>query len=194
MKHTKALFFCIIFFVYSLNGQTQLKEVDKLYQKYKDIDSITVSSAKMTIRFSIETKLNAKGKPTSVTLIGFTGFQDKYDAQSLIDKLESDKRKSGFKDAGTSKLNFLFVKQYQEDITVDVYTKGTQYAKYGIANKVPNSNDDFIYLPNETDEQKKQRQERSAKDLNRMFLGYLVYLEVGDFSRETSNKSQDFKF
>lgn len=125
-------------------------------------------------------------------MLGNTYQQNTWDAESLTNKLGSDKIKAGYKYSGTNTLS-LYIEGYQEEITVKVYTKGSQYAKYGITNSIPKSYFDS-FNPNESDAEKEQRQKLELKDLMRSFKGYLVYLEVGDISRKSKGQSSDFNF
>lgn len=185
-------FTCFLLIALStLKGQTSIKDVDKLYRKYKITDSIIVTNAKVSVKFQVLKNLDESEKPLAITLIGFTGSQSKYDVESIIDKLASDKKKTGYKYSGTSQINFP-LGDFTEIVTVLVYTKGSQYAKYGIGDnipQIPNPNPSYETAADQTKNFKifQKNFERDAK-------GYFIYLEVGDISRMSNNKGQDFDF
>lgn len=191
---TKALLniIVLIFFCSSTIAQTVIKDVDKLYQKYKNTDSINVTNAKVSVDFAVSLKLNANEKPESVILIGHTYQQSTWDVESLTKKLGSDKLKSRYKHSGSNTLT-LYIDGYREDITVEVYTKGSQYAKYGISSRIPKNYFDS-FNPYETDTEKERNEKIRLEDLIRSFKGYIVYLEVGDISRKSKGQSSDFNF
>ena len=73
------------------------------------------------------------------------------------------------------------------NILVAVYQKGSQYAKYGIG-EIP---DDFSGVtPSNEVERKALINIRLANEAK----GNLVYMIVGDFSREGSKKLENFTF
>jgi len=97
-------------------GQVKTKEVDALYQKYKNLDSISVTNANGTIKLAVTILLNTNGKPIFIVL---TGYADNLEiANTIIKKLEVEKEKAGFKYSSYST-------QYSSEIlSVSVYTKG----------------------------------------------------------------------
>lgn len=139
MKKVKLTIIVIISFYNSSIAQNLTKDVDKLYLKYKNSELVTVTNAKVTVDFTVSIKLNANEKPESLTLIGYTYNQSNWDVESIIIKLGNDKLKSGYKYSGSNDLDLL-INGYMERISVNVYTKGTQYAKYGISIMKPTIN------------------------------------------------------
>jgi hypothetical protein len=164
-------------------GQAKTKEVDALYQKYKNLDSISVTNANGTVKLAVTISLNTNGKPISIVL---TGYADNSEiANTIIKKLEADKEKAGFKYSSTST-------QYSSEIlSVSVYTKGTQYAKYGVDTDTFGKNDKPPPYETGTEEQKARREKAYYAAL---FGQCFIYMEVGDISRKSNGKSEDFKF
>ncbi|MBS1641597.1 MAG: hypothetical protein JSR11_03880 [Bacteroidetes bacterium] len=180
----RLLFLLSIIFSLALNAQTQTKDIDVLYQKYKNRDTIEVTNANGTVKLAVSVILNSKGKPESIIL---TGYADNSTlANSLIDKLENDKKKAGYKYS-----SFSTVYSGIEILNVSVYTKGSQYAKYGVDTDIFGKNDSPPPYETGTEEQKKRR---TKAYWFAQFGGCYVYMEVGDISRKLNDKSEDFKF
>ena len=161
-------------------AQVKTKEVDVLYQKYKNRDSVTVTNATGTVDLAVKIILNANGKPQSIILMGYA--ENLETADGIIRKLKSDKEKAGFKYSSSSTEYAL------EILSVAVYTKGTQYAKYGVITKI--EKDEPPYETG-TEEQKTKREKAY---LASYFKQFFIYMEVGDISRKLNDKSDDFKF
>jgi hypothetical protein len=151
------------------------------------MDTITVTSAEGSVKLGVNILFNSKGRPQSIILTGYV--LDYSLAESLVRKLENDKIKAGYKYSSHSTV-------YSNEImSVKVYNKGAEYAKYGVHKDIfgkdiepPPYKGSEPYM---TEEWKRKR----AEAYYRAFWGYcFVYLEVGDISRQLNDNSQDFKF
>jgi hypothetical protein len=183
MKKLLLFCFCICSASHIKAQKVVKKDIDVLYQKYKNTDSVTIQNASIKLNLSIDRKLNAKGLPISLILSSYVDIYEKSAVQHILDNLEQAKEKAGYKLIGSSIVSF-----YKgETIMVWVYQKGTQYAKYGINDNEYNSQS--TYSPNENE---RKENERIAK-LKEM-KGDFIYMEVGDFSRATTETSTPFKF
>jgi hypothetical protein len=182
----KRLFLISLFAVVisnAIQAQAKQKDIDILYQKYKNLDTITVTNANGTVKLAVKIIMNGNGKPQSITLVGYV--DNSTSANSLIDKLENDKEKSGYKFSSSATV-------YSEEIlNVNVYTKGTQYAKYGVSTDLFSKSDTPPPYETGTEEQKKRRAQMYYFAL---MGGCFVYMEVGDISRKVNDKSEEFKF
>lgn len=175
--------FAILFFSASIQAQTKTKDIDALFLKYKNRDTIVVSNANGSVKLAVEITLNSNGKPQSIVLKGYADNSTL--AESIISKLESDKRKAGYKD------NSLATVMSDEILNVTVYTRGKEYAKYGFTTETFGKRDTPPPYETGTEEQKARR----AKAYYAALFGEcFIYMEVGDISRQSNDKSEDFKF
>ncbi len=183
--NTKHLLFSFtLIFSLTLNAQNLTKDIDILYQKYKNRDTIEVTNANGTVKLGVNISLNDKGKPEFIFLSGYVGNSDL--AYSIVEKLENDKKKAGYKYT-----SFATIYSGIEILSVSIYTKGSQYAKYGVDTDLFGSDDSPPPYETGTTEQKKRR---AQQYFFARFGGCYLYLEVGDISRKLNNKSEDFKF
>lgn len=184
MKKGSAILIIYLILSCSAAAQNKILDVDRLFDQYKNSDSITITNAKGGIKLGVTLAVNEKGEPISIILSGYV--ENKDIANSLKAKLCQDKIKAGYKYDGTSQ-----VYSDLENVTVDVYTKGSQYAKYGIPYLLLSSVDSPPPYDTGTEEQKKKR---SEKYFFAQFGGSYIYLEVGDISRKLNDEGKDFTF
>lgn len=187
MTHSIILKFSVLpitFLLISLSASSQakLKDIDVLYQKFKNKDTITVTNANGTVKLAVDITLNKNGKPQSIVLKGYADNVTL--AESITKKLENDKEKAGYK------YNSLATIISDEILNVSVYTKGKEYAKYGVCRDIFGKNDPPPYNTG-TDEQKTNR---SQKYFFALMGGCFIYMEVGDISRKLNDNSEDFNF
>ncbi len=198
IKHNKNYFtfiLCLFFFSNLLLSQTKQKKVlpkkdiDILYEEYKNKDSITISNVYGEVTLKVEIELNKKGNPICIKLSGYAPNQQI--AKAIISNLSNAKIKSNY--TFSSSYNTEFVGEY---CVLSTYSKGTQYAKYGWTSDIigkdlpppPYDNDTGWWV---TPEWKKARK---ATYYRALFGMCFIYLEVGDFDRKINGKSEDFKF
>lgn len=178
------LLLALLLFSASIQAQTKTKDIDALYQKYKNRDTIVVTNANGSVKLAVDIALNSNGKPQSIVL---TGYVDNVtSAESIIDKLANDKQKAGYKYNSIATV----YSGKGEILNVTVYTKGKEYAKYGVERDLMSKNDPPPYNSG-TEEQKKRREQQYYFAL---MGGCFIYMEVGDISRKLNDKSEDFKF
>ena len=140
--------FTFLFCSASLQAQTKTKDIDALYQKYKNRDTIVISNANGSVKLAVEITLNSNGKPQSIVLKGYADNSTL--AESIISKLENNKQKAGYK------YNSFTTVVSDEILNVTVYTKGKEYAKYGVDRDIFGKDDPPPYDTG-TEEQKKRR-------------------------------------
>lgn len=108
------------------NKPTPQLDVDKLYKKYKDRDSIKLYFAGEELYAKIKVEYNAKGRPSAVIMYGPCFGSSAIDG--LIKSLQSQKEKAGYHYVTSGSCSvpgeLIFA-------SVSVYQKGTQYARYG---------------------------------------------------------------
>lgn len=173
----------LLLFSVSIEAQTKTKDIDALYQKYKSRDTIVVTNANGSVKLAVDISLNSKGKPQSIILKGYADNATL--AESFVKKLKGDKERAGYK------YNSFSTVYSDEIVSVTVYTKGTQYAKYGVTTETFGKNDKPPPYDTGTEEQKARR----AKAYYAALFGEcFIYMEVGDISRKLNEKSEDFTF
>jgi hypothetical protein len=150
-------------------------DVDRLYAKYKDMETVTIHSADGDITAHVQIELNEAGKPYSVILFGYQ-FSTTSDLERVISSLTSAKEKAGYKFQGLSSVSFIGKyndKPVYESVLTSLYQKGSQYAKYGMT----------------------AMNERT--ELNGAYkkpIGNFFYFEVGDVRRRSTGKQEPFTF
>lgn len=176
-----------MFFSTSIQAQTKTKDIDVLYQKYKNRDTIVITNAEGSVKLAVDIVLNSKGKPQSIVLKGYVS--DYSLAQNLVRKLENDKTRAGYKYSTFSTV-------YSDEImNVSVYTKGTEYAKYGVQKDIFGKDiPPPPYEGNEPYMTEQWKKKREAAYYRALFGYCFIYLEVGDISRKLNDNSEDFKF
>jgi hypothetical protein len=112
---------------------TATLDVDRLYAKYKNKEAITLYTPQENITANVEIRYNDAGKPSAVILYGtYTSAEA---INSMIDNLIKAKEKVGYRHTSSDKC--ILPKQegfpdiLQTSVQVEVYQKGSQYAKYG---------------------------------------------------------------
>jgi hypothetical protein len=159
-------------------------DVDRLYQKYKEWETVTIHTADGDITANVKCLLNDNGKPYAVILYGYAGGS--VDPEKLVKALENDKLKSGYRSTGHSSVTFST--DYDvEMVSVDVYEKKTQYAKYGVKRHD---------LFQDIDKWKEVNERREKQGLPRLkpAPGDFFYCEVGDVGRRSTGKQEPFTF
>lgn len=164
------LLFVAPFISWSVLSQTL--DIDKIYQKYKDLKTVTIHTADGDIEAKIKITLNSEGKPSSIILYNWVAFQD-VTIERIMASLESAKEKTGYKNKGSSTVFF-----EGEFVTTSLYEKGTQYAKYGLQKEM------FRNLPSLEDQQKESKKP----------VGSFFYFEVGDIQRSANGQGKNFEF
>lgn len=130
MKRLLCLF-AVLFLSCAAYAQTSTKpvpqlDVDKLYKKYKDKDSVKLYIAGEVLYAKIKVEYNVNGKPSAVIMYGscFGSFA----IDDLIRSLQSQKEKAGYHYVTSGSCivpgELIFA-------SVSIYQKGTQYARYG---------------------------------------------------------------
>jgi hypothetical protein len=159
-------------------------DVDRLYQKYKEWGTVTIHTADGDITANVKCLLNDKGKPYAVILYGYAGGS--VDPEKLVNALGNDKLKSGYRSTGYSSVTFST--DYDvEMVSVDVYEKKTQYAKYGV------NRHNFL---KDIEKLKELNERREKQGLPRLkpAPGDFFYCEVGDVGRRSTGKQEPFSF
>lgn len=149
---------------------TSSLDVDRLYAKYKGKESITLYTPQEEIRANIVIQYNEAGKPSAVILYGT--YTSGAAITNIIESLTAAKEKAGYKHTSSDKSYLPGQEQMPEVlrdvVNVEVYQKGTQYAKYGpVYALLQDSNSD-------------------AKES--------FYFEVGDLRRQARGATQPFTF
>jgi hypothetical protein len=157
-------------------------DVDRLYAKYKDYETVTINTPDGPITANVKVLLNDNGKPHAVILYGSCLeklFSNTPDVRRVKWTLESAKEKAGYSYKGFSSVYF-----EGHYISTSLYQKGTQYAKYGVT--------DIEEISADT--------RKLAKEANvdayslRVKTGEFFYFEVGDIRRRSTAKQEDFTF
>ncbi|MGZ3887284.1 MAG: hypothetical protein ACXVBP_07615 [Flavisolibacter sp.] len=160
-------------------------DVDRLYAKYKDYETITIHTASGDVTANVKIMYNDAGKPYSVILYGYAILKEQT-LREIMENLIAAKEKAGYK-----YVNYDLVFFDIESVSTEVYQKKTQYAKYGIK-----TSDDRNRLANE-EENRILRQGGEYHDEykpKKNPLADFFYFEVGDFSRRSSGKQERFTF
>jgi len=152
-------------------AQSHSKEIDVQFEKYKNQKTVTVTNAEGSIDFEIDTFLNAKRKPERIMLVGKT-YNESF-ATHLIENLGRKRLKLGFKHTTTTEPNPL---DALYSYSYEVYTKGEEYAKYGVNKK------------------NKINYDSSGYEISRTIDYYIVLLEIGDISRQLNGQGTNFNF
>jgi hypothetical protein len=147
-------------------------DVDRLYQKYKDYETVTIHTADGDLTANVKCFLNEKGKPYSVILYGYCGGN--VSVEKLSRTLESQKTKSGYGFTGYSSVSF-----EGESVLASLYEKNTQYAKYGIKR----SQDRYVKLFDGTEIKP-----------DKYPVSDFFYFEVGDVRRRNTGNQETFTF
>jgi hypothetical protein len=71
MKKVSIILIIHLIFFSSVIAQNKILDVDRLYDQYKNSDSITITNAKGSIKLGVTIVLNEKGKPISIALSGY---------------------------------------------------------------------------------------------------------------------------
>lgn len=146
-------------------------DVDRLYKKYKEWETVTIHTANGDIKANVKCMLNDNSKPYAVILYGYC--ETSMRVQDLANRLGNEKTKSGYSDGGTGSVFF-----DTESIVVNLYQKKSQYAKYGVT---PNWMRKTIGEDGKTVEKKP-------------YLCDFFYFEVGDITRRSTGKQESFSF
>jgi hypothetical protein len=163
MKQLTLLMLLLPFFVTAQTkklASSQL-DVDKQYVKYKDQKTITITTSSGSFEANVEIELTSDGKPARIFLWGQTS--NRVALNDVMEEMKGNKLANRY----VSKGNSTEPAKYGT-IVMEVFTKGTQYAKYGAERKV---------------------KPLGEKDQD----PFTFHFEVGDKSRKAANsKSFDF--
>jgi hypothetical protein len=105
---------------------TQQLDVDNLYKKYKDKDSVKLYFASEELYAKIKVEHNKNGKPSAVIMYGVCLGSSSI--KEIIENLQAQKEKAGYRYVTSGSV---LVPGEDEFAEVSIYQKGTQYAKYG---------------------------------------------------------------
>lgn len=114
-------------------NRTEELDVDRLYSIYKDKSEITINTGNREIIAHILISYNKQNRPCRIIMYGEAVPDMQNSLDELKDELCDAKVKAGYKKIQkAATVNFDQSGMYENNVSVTLYQKDTQYAKYGI--------------------------------------------------------------
>jgi hypothetical protein len=155
-------------------AQSAASDLDRLYQKYKGLSETTIFVGDREINARVLINYNANNKPYRIIIYGEAAAD--VDMEQLVNQLGNTKTKAGYRKLlHPNAVNFDQNRVYENNIQVNVYQKGTQYAKYGF-------------------KKMEDRNQLTTETGTARFTSDFFYFEVGDTARRSTLKAEKFDF